>query len=116
VSRSYRRPYSTISGRGSSRIDKTFANRGVRRTQNAAVRRAIDFDEFLVPDRYEAPHNDVWGWRRDGKQRLQRLQHNDFNPFYVMSRRTSWNYEEMVKYRDEILEKRIQWIESLKRK
>lgn len=72
MSRSYRKPYATWTSQGSAASDKRAARRAWRRAQNSAVRN-IDFenaDEFVNPVRYEAAHNDVWGWRRDGKQRL----------------------------------------------
>jgi len=72
MSRSYKRPYAAFCGWGSARTDKQIANRGVRRKQNAWLRKHWHEEEMrLVPHRYECSHNDVWSWRRDGNQYLQ---------------------------------------------
>lgn len=72
MGKSYRRPYSAVTGHSSAKEDKQFAARGLRRKQNTWLRDLKDFEEDgLVPHRLECPNNDVWGWRRDGRQRLQ---------------------------------------------
>lgn len=74
MSRSYRKPYATYCSNGSAAVDKKMARRGWRRAQNqtldAAMKQNYDWDEVLLPARYEAAHNDVWCWGRDGKQFL----------------------------------------------
>lgn len=75
MSRSYRKPYSAITGTGSAAHDKMVARRCWRHAQNQALSCAFkngeDWDEFLIPNIYEASYNDVWGWGRDGNQTLQ---------------------------------------------
>ncbi len=74
MSRSYRRPYAPITGASSAREDKQRAARGARRVYDRELRRAAareTWDEFVLPDRRECPWNNVWGWDRDGRQRLQ---------------------------------------------
>ncbi len=70
MGKSYRKPYATVTGSNSAKEDKRLANRSVRRLQDRSLREAEDWEEYLVPHRYEASHNDVWGWQRDGKPRL----------------------------------------------
>src|SRR5260221_10236889 len=89
MSRSYRKPFSAVTGRSSAKEDKILAHRGMRRAQNRALRTCLDWDEFLVPHKFECAWNDVWSWRRDGKQTLQEFHHNDFNPFYLVDKYTS---------------------------
>jgi hypothetical protein len=74
MSRSYRKPYAAITGTSSAKDDKIRAARAVRHVQNLYLRKTLhgDFpDQFLVPHRLECPANEVYAWRRDGKQRLQ---------------------------------------------
>ncbi len=73
MSRSYRKPYASICGIRSAHADKTFASRAYRRLQNRVLRSCQDWDEFSNPCQYEASGNDVWGWSRDGNNRLQRV-------------------------------------------
>lgn len=69
MARSYRKPYSAVTGVRSAHADKTQAARSVRRAQNLALKSFIgDWDEFLIPHKYECSDNDVWGWGRDGNQ------------------------------------------------
>ena len=116
MGKSYRLPYCTFVGCRSSKWDKRFANRAVRRRQNEFVKACPDWDEVPFPHRYECAHNDVWDWCRDGKQQLQTTQHNYYNPFWLVGRQMPWSYEEMVEHRNESLEKHLRWIEELKRK
>ncbi|HZS43356.1 MAG TPA: hypothetical protein VFA52_04080 [Candidatus Paceibacterota bacterium] len=85
MSRSYRKPYASfVCGSNSARWDKTQAARAVRRTQNQAIKKVLssgDWDEFLIPDRYECSHNDVWDWSRDGKQVYMAKDSQYNNPF-----------------------------------
>jgi hypothetical protein len=67
MSRSYRKPYTSITG-ASAHNDKRWANRSVRRSVRNAIHQAVDFEEIDIPHRYECPYNDVWGWSRDGRQ------------------------------------------------
>jgi hypothetical protein len=73
MSRSYRRQYAAITGVQSASRDKQQAARGVRRRINQWLHvQDTKGGEFeLVPHRLECHHNNVWGWDRDGKQRLQ---------------------------------------------
>jgi hypothetical protein len=71
MSRSYRKPYATCTGKRSASYDKTVAARCVRRANKSAIRTASDWEEFTPVDRYECAHNDVWGWDRDGKASLE---------------------------------------------
>ena len=70
MSRSYRKPYTAITGVNSAHHDKKVAARGVRRKQNAWLRNLHDFDRALVPHRRECSFNDPWSWSRDGGQFL----------------------------------------------
>lgn len=76
MSHSVRQPYASWCGHNHSAAkDKHMAGRAVRRKQNAAIRQAWvedAFENFLLPDRYECGHNEVWTWVRDGTNRLQR--------------------------------------------
>ncbi len=69
MSRSRRRPYAAVTGVLSAKEDKRLARRGVRRKQNLALRMTLDHDILLLPHRLECACNDVWCWRRDGRQR-----------------------------------------------
>lgn len=74
MSRSYRRPYAAVTGTVSAKDDKIRAARGVRHVQNCYLRKILHgdlLDQFLIPHRLECPWNEVYSWRRDGKQRLQ---------------------------------------------
>lgn len=74
MSRSYRKPYAAVTGTSSAKDDKNRAARAVRHVQNLYLHKILrnDFhDFFLIPHRLECPSNEVYGWRRDGKQRLR---------------------------------------------
>lgn len=73
MSRSYRKPYSTVVGVVSEKEDKRRANRNVRKAQNNYLKINWEIDEFLIPHKYECRHNDVWGWAGDGPKRYSRL-------------------------------------------
>jgi hypothetical protein len=85
MSKSYRKPYSAVTGVRSAHHDKTLAARSVRRAQDGAIRNAIasqiDWDEFLLPEVYECSDNDVWSWGRDGNQYLQKRSKEYNNPY-----------------------------------
>ncbi len=68
MSRSYRRPFATITGNASAKDDKRLAHRGVRRKQNQTLKICMDYEELLLPHRLECAWNEVWCWRRDGVQ------------------------------------------------
>ncbi len=68
MSRSYRRPFSAITGLAIAKSDKQMAHRGVRRKQNLALKICADFDNFLVPHRLECHWNNTYSWGRDGCQ------------------------------------------------
>jgi len=120
MSRSYRKPYATWTAGGcSARVDKTIAKRGVRRRQKQALWDATDWDEFLMPHRYECRHNNVYSWRRDGVQRLQKLDHNYFNPYWMARYEFLILYptsEKLIERMEERIERKIEWIERLSRK
>lgn len=119
MSRSYRKPYSPVTGHSNSK-DKLDARRSVRRKQNQAIRcfNRPDWDEFLMPERYECANNEVYGWSRDGKQKLQGWSHYYNNPFWVVCKYT-WSYktEEDI-YQDwfERIARHAKWLDELKRK
>ena len=71
MSRSYRKPYSAITGVRSAKHDKMVARRCWRRTQEQAIRDCQDWEDLVIPKRLEASFNDVWCWGRDGGQMLQ---------------------------------------------
>lgn len=64
-------PCAAITGCESAKDDKRHAHRGERRAQSLALRNEIiagDFENFLLPHKYECSNNDNWGWDRDGSQ------------------------------------------------
>jgi hypothetical protein len=65
MSRSYRKPY--VSNARSGKEDKTRAHRGERRLIRNTIRQTEDWEDFVMPDRFEAPHNDIYGWSRNWK-------------------------------------------------
>lgn len=73
MSRSYRKPYIYVCGVVSSHSDKTVASRSYRRLANSYTRDNAATEDFLIPDRREANHNDPWGWNRDGGARPVRV-------------------------------------------
>jgi hypothetical protein len=120
MSKSYRKPYSAITGVRSAHYDKMIAARSVRRAQDGALRHAIanqtDWDEFLLPEVYECSDNDVWGWGRDGNQRLRGRSSQYNNPFkYVTS--PTWRTEEDIMERwEENKQREDDWLKDLTRK
>lgn len=81
MSRSYRKPYSAVNGVTSAARDKRFASRGVRRKQNQWLRDTAEFDDSLAPHRLECSGNEVYGWGRDGRQRIQLPNSRDRSSF-----------------------------------
>lgn len=90
MSKSYRKPWGTwVAVKSSAHADKTQAARSVRRAQNHSLRHAIandvDWDGWLIPERYECSDNNVWGWGRDGKQRPMHPGKQYNNPYAYTS-------------------------------
>jgi hypothetical protein len=71
MGKSFRKPYAAVTGIRSAAHDKMVARRCWRRAQEQAIRDCKDWDELVMPKRFEASFNDVWSWGRDGKQTLQ---------------------------------------------
>ncbi len=71
MGKSYRKPYSAITGLRSAAHDKMVARRCWRRAQEQALRDCKDWEELVIPKRLEASFNEVYSWGRDGKQTLQ---------------------------------------------
>jgi hypothetical protein len=117
MSRSYRKPYSAVTGHASANQDKTVARRCWRRAQEQAIRDCIDWEELIVPKRLEASYNDVWGWGRDGHQSLQKLSHNDLNPYFCIPYSSPfWTEEKIQEWHIESLERQTKWLTRLERK
>ena len=107
MSRSYRKPYSAITGTNSAKQDKIHAHRGERHKQNQALRNCQDWDEFLMPDKLECSGNDTWSWGRDGSQSLQ------FPPEPLCRGWYWWMSEEE---REKFYQRQIEWYKRLFRK
>lgn len=120
MSRSYRKPYYTwTSVRASAHDDKTTAARGVRRAQEQSLREAIredDWDEWLIPVREECTYNNVYSWRRDGKQFPFCWNHNDFNPYWIQGNNCPWTDEELVEQAQERVDRDEEFLARLCRK
>ncbi len=62
MSRSYRKPYGYVY----LKDDRQRAARSVRSRQNRYLNNYEgDFEDFLIPDKYECSNNERWGWRID---------------------------------------------------
>lgn len=70
MSRSYRKPAHAVTTCSSAKDDKKHAHRGVRRAQNRALKTCLNWDEFIIPHKYECSWNETYSWGRDGKQSL----------------------------------------------
>lgn len=70
MSRSYRKPYTAITGTQSAHADKKMAARGLRRGQNQWLHNLDDLEGDLIPHRLECAWNNTYAWGRDGRQRL----------------------------------------------
>lgn len=120
MSKSYRKPYSPVTGARSAHDDKTVAARSLRRTQNFALRIAVlnnvDWDEFLMPDIYECPNNEVYGWARDGSQRLYSRSRQYNNPFAYVRSPTWMTTEEIMVRWEEYKQRDDDWLKYLTRK
>jgi hypothetical protein len=101
MGKSYRKPYGTCcSLKDSAHADKTTAARMVRRAQEQSLREAVrddDWDGWLIPERYECSFNDVWGWGRDGKQRLLSPGPQYNNPYAYVSSPTRLDHDGIMK-------------------
>ena|SRR5579859_3966229 len=119
MSRSYRRPYSPVTGCRSAASDKMVARRAHRRMQNQRLQQYIsngkDWDEFLNPERLEASFNEVYCWGRDGNQSLQCWNHNYANPFWLNSYNTC-TVEEQIQHAEERVRDHWKWIAEISRK
>jgi hypothetical protein len=83
MSRSYRKPYAAhCPFRVSAKEDKRLAARGMRRRQNQWLQNTSDFRDALVPHRLECHHNNVYDWKRDGRQQLRQPRACDFSDYY----------------------------------
>ena len=86
MSRSYRKPYTAITGTRSAHADKKFAARGLRRGQNQWLRTLGDLEGGLMPHRLECARNNTYDWGRDGRQYLVFPDCRSTNRFDLMSR------------------------------
>lgn len=115
MGKSYRKPYTSITGHYSAKNDKRIGARGVRRAQNASIRNVDDWDEWLLPDIYECKGNEVYCWDRDGNQSYQAPpMWGDHS--HWLSRRHGFTEEEAVKHALESFENAKKYYEKLKRK
>ena len=73
MSRSYRKPYTAITGLPRSHDDKKKALRGVRCRQNAWLRSLKDYDLALVPHRHECAFNNTYCGQETGSSSSQSL-------------------------------------------
>lgn len=112
MSRSYRKPYSSVTGNRSAKDDKIHAHRGMRRAQNQATRQIMRFDDetVLMPKMRECSWNNVYSWSRDGRQRLR------FQPvwgdWFRYWRRSCFTDEDMIRMGIEEYHRQMEcWIE-----
>jgi hypothetical protein len=110
MGKSYRKPYSAVTGVRSAHHDKTVAARGLRRGQNHALRtfKFEDWDEFIMPHRLECSWNNTYSWSRDGKQTLQFP--------YTPPLEGIWNGYSFNKPDDEFYQRIDRYYERLQRK
>jgi hypothetical protein len=86
MSRSYKhQPFIAMCGNSSAKKDKQLAHRGERRGQDHAIRmawKADDFENFLIPHKFECRWNNTYSWVRDGHQQYcaldKRARHKHF--------------------------------------
>lgn len=69
MSRSWRRPYTAITGAASAKADKRLANRSVRHKQSLILKTCSDYESLVLPHRLECAWNNRYCWGRDGTQR-----------------------------------------------
>jgi len=116
MSKSYRRPYASVTGNHSAKQDKILAHRGERRAQNYAIRTCQDWEEFLLPHKRECHWNNVYSWSRDGKQRLQDFSHQHNNPFVYVTSPTWMTPEQIMERWERQKQLDDEWMKRLKRK
>ena len=116
MSRSRRLPYSAITGHSSAKQDKVQARRGVRSAERQAIRSCQDWEELMLPHKYECNWNDTWSWHRDGSQSLQKLDHQDFNPFYLTAYSFYESLEELMDQHCKSIKQQRDWIVRCTRK
>jgi len=117
MSKSYRKPYASVTGNRSAKQDKILAHRGERRAQNYAIRTCQDWEEFLLPHKRECHWNNVYSWSRDGRQRLQFRGTQYNNPYAYIGCRWSWRSEEEIFDRwEEDKQRTDDWLKELSRK
>ena len=95
MGKSYRKPYSAVTGVKSAKHDKLVARRCWRRVQEQAIRDCFDWEELVIPKRLEASFNDVWGWGRDGKQTLQFPPKPERSWVYTFMTAEAWHQRQM---------------------
>ena len=119
MSRSYRKPYASVTGNRSAKDDKKFAHRGVRRVHNRIVRMMLRDPELNIPLPHFriCPWNNVYNWSRDGKQRWTVPDANAWNRHLMAVNglyRYTWELREP--YRSRYLEWPPDWYVKLLRK
>ena len=116
MSKSYRRPYASVTGNRSAKQDKILAHRGERRAQNYALRVCQDWEELFLPHKRECNWNNVYSWSRDGRQRLQFRDTQYNNPYWVVFSPT-WMSEEQIFARwEESKQREDDWLKKISRK
>ena len=97
MGKSYRKPYSAITGVKSAKHDKMVARRCWRRAQEQALRDCKDWEELVIPKRLEASFNEVYSWGRDGGQSYQSKPTLDRHWQWTFMTAEEW-YERSMKY------------------
>ena len=117
MGKSYRKPYSAITGVRSAHDDKTVAARAHRRNESFKLRSFCgDWDDYIHPVRREAAHNNTYSWSRDGRQQYQMVNPNHKNIYYVVGRWTQMTEEQLIERRDEWIERDLWWQAYIRRK
>jgi len=117
MGKSYRKPYSAITGTKSAKQDKLVARRCWRRAQEQAIRDCRDWEDLVIPKRFEASFNDVWSWGRDGKQTYQGLEWAGLrNPFYMSHRSPYCTPEYLARHFEDRKRRFEEWQREVRRK
>jgi len=116
MSKSYRRPYASITGNRSAKQDKILAHRGERRAQNYALRVCQDWEELFLPHKRECNWNNVYSWSRDGKQRLQTRSQQYNNPFAYTAYCDWYSSKEIIERWEESKQREDEWLKEISRK
>jgi hypothetical protein len=118
MSQSYRKPYAAFCG-GSATKDKYFARRFLRHAENQAVRdlkkNPIEgWDDFHMPIKWEATHNNHYDWAWDGEQHLRKepTLHDELHWYHC----GYFTDDQAMEYMLDSFEKAKRWYEKLKRK